>query len=423
MNISTTYHHRFSTTYHHSFAGGSKNTSRLLHYLSGNGCSVDAYFFEKPQFFEYTNTKVKIHTLNSNRIQSEVIDSSVITNYSISNQIVEKFDETKKNVLFGINLFPYCDILVDAKSQLKNVGNLEAKLIIHPVGSDIWQIGPQIKTRVKWLLDNPLVDCILTYSDCFIDDIKEYYKIRRGIHVLPPVLENEKFFPLSNDQILQRRNEIGLKENDFIISHHSSMRRIKCPEVVLDIAQKSAQLISSRCILIMMGPIPFDVIQSLNLNLIKCGNDESLFEYKSKKGSMIIYWTGVLSNVEYLLQISNVEINASLYDSFNLSLMEAMACGVPVVSSDIVGISKHISASKAGFCFRTNKLGFDELNKTLQSNSSKKSLFDIDFAVSAIAGIAKESICSKARGLNGARYVSETFSYENAAKQFYKHIN
>lgn len=409
--------------YHHSFAGGSKNTSRLLHYLSLNGYNIDAYFFEKPQYFNYTTSNVKIHTLNSTDIYSEVIDTGLLTNYSITNRIIEDSNRTNDTILFGSNLWPYCNILLDAKSQLNHINKYDTRLILHPVGSDIWQIGPQIKSRVKWLLDNPLVDSILTYSNCFINDIKEYYKIQREIHVLPPVLEKEKFFPLNEEQILERKKEIGIDENHFVITHHSSMRRIKCPEIVLDIAQKSAQLISDRCILIMTGPIPFSELISLNLNLINSHNNESLFKYSTEKDNLTIYWTGVLSNVEYLLQISDVELNASLYDSFNLSLMEAMACGVPVVSSDIVGICKHVSAANAGFCFPTIKLNFDELNRVLQSNTSKKLLFDIDFAVSAIVSISKDRIAAKAKGKEGARYVAETFSFEKAKNEFYKHIS
>jgi glycosyltransferase involved in cell wall biosynthesis len=296
---------------------------------------------------------------------------------------------------------------------------LNPRLIIHPVGSDIWQIGPQIKSRVKWLLDSPFVDSILTYSNCFINEIKEYYNIEKQIHVLPPVLEKEKFFQINENVKFDRKVELGFDNEDFIIHHHSSMRKIKCPEIILDIVIKAATRMQRKCILIMAGPIPKDLLKSLNLNLMKLSH-LSHFKYKSICKNLTVYWTGIETEVEYLLQISDVELNASLHDSFNISLLEAMACGVPVVTSDVVGISEHILKSNSGYCFPTIKLNFDDLNIALQQEKYK--YFDIDYAIDSILAIERNTIKAHSMGEDGARYVQKEFSFENASKEFHKHI-
>ncbi len=404
------------STYHHSFAGGSKNTSRLLHYLSLNGCSIDAYFFEIPQYFTYTESPVNTHILSNASIHSEVIDSGSLKNYWITNKIIQEVLNTESPVLFGANLFPYSNILLDVKMQLKNKN---PNLIIHPVGSDIWQIGTQIKSRVKWLLENPLVDSIVTYSEGFITEIKEYFNIDKEMYVLSPVLEKEKFFPLSTLEISERRTLLGLNDDVFIIHHHSSMRKIKCPEIILDIAQKAAQCIPEKCILIMTGPVPYNEISLPNLS---SDSINGMPIYKTEFTNLTIYWTGILSNVEYIMQIANVELNTSLHDSFNIALMEAMACGIPVVTSDEVGIANHIVKANGGILFPVKKLKFDELNKTLMLNNSKNYLFDIDYAVSAIIGIAENRTKAKLQGQGAAKYVAEEFSSEKITKEFYKHI-
>jgi len=168
------------STYHHSFAGGSKNTCRFLNYLSNNGCNVNAYFFEIPQFFIYTTSNVFKHLFSTQNINSEVINSSYIKEYCIVNQIVEGLKGKNNYILYAANLFPYVNILHDVKTQITNLYGENPKFIIHPVGSDIWQVGPQIKSRVKWLMDSPLVDSIHTYSNSFINEIKDYYQIEYG---------------------------------------------------------------------------------------------------------------------------------------------------------------------------------------------------------------------------------------------------
>lgn len=409
------------STYHHGFAGGSKNTSRLLHTLAANGCEVSAYFFEKPQFFIYTNSNVKVRTLLSNYLLSEVIEDGVLKNYSASNIIIEDAKTSNDFLLFATNLFPYCNILHDVKMQLLHLLKKSPKLIIHPVGSDVWQVGSKMPSRVKWLLESSLVDHVVSYSETFVNEIKEHFSIEREIEVLSPILENDRFFPIDEMTIQKRKKTLGITDA-FVMHSHNSMRRVKCPEIVLDIALKAAEMISEKCVLLMVGPVPFEKINGLGLPLIKL-EENNLFQYKSCTNNLTIYWTGPVSNVEYFLQISDVEINSSLHDSFNLSLMEAMACGLPVVTSDIVGICNHILNAKAGFVFPTKRLKYDELNEVINTCSNKRHLFDISYAVDAVVHIAKNREMANSMGKSGADYVRNEFSPEKALKQFSKYLD
>lgn len=408
------------STYHHSFAGGSKNTSRLLQFLSRENCDIHAFFFQNPQYFNYTESNIKINVINAS-LYSDVIDSKSIDSIALTDMIFNNVDSETDTILFGANLFPYCNSLLNAKKQLEQVKKINSKLIIHPVGSDIWQIGPQIRSQVKWILNSPLVDSVLTYSNGFIEEIKEYYDIELDIHELPPIIELNRFFPLDISSIKDRRKKLGFGEDDFIIHHHSSMRPIKAPEIVIEIAKKSAENVKRSTILIMTGPIPIEKIKELRLNLTKIENNKPLL-FKTKIKNLEICWTGVVSNVEYLLQISDLELNTSLHDSFNISLMEAMACGIPVLTSDIVGISKHINKSDSGFCFPTKKLNFDQLNSLINSKKSKKSYFDISYAIDCILFLANNKKVSQQIGIKGHEYVKDNFCSNKIMSHFKKII-
>jgi len=399
------------STFHHGFAGGSKNTCRILSYLSAGSYDVDAYFFEIPQYFTYAKSAVSAHLFAQQGIHSEVIDPGEIKHYAATNQLVEALKERKDYTLFGANLFPYCNLLHDVKAQVGTLHGVNPKLVIHPVGSDIWQIGPQIRSRVKCLLDSPLVNTILTYSTTFKDEIREYYGIKKEIHILAPVIEKERFYPIAKEEIKARRARAGLNEEDFVIHHHSSMRKVKCPEVILEVAIKASQQISRKCILIMAGPIPKNEVKQHDLTLDKL-RESKYFAYETQRGNLTILWTGVESSVEFLLQISDVEINTSLHDSFNIALMEAMACGVPVVTSDVVGIKEHILASNSGFCFPTTRLNFDDLNVMLRSDRPRNGVFDIDSAIGSLKSIADRSVATDGMGERGAKYVRDTFAAE-----------
>jgi glycosyltransferase involved in cell wall biosynthesis len=407
------------TSYHHSFAGGSKNSSRLMHYLSQNGYDVEGYFYETPQYFNYTISKVKRVIFDSNFVYSEVIESESIKNYLIANKIADCLKSAPQQILFGANLFPYCNILLDAKIQNSGLNHSNPPLILHPVGSDIFQIGTHIKSRVKWLLDHPLVDRLITYSTSFVEDIKEYYDIKNEFTILHPFIEKESFFAISEIEKQNRRKVVGLQEDDFIIHHHSSMRKIKCPKVVIDIINKASKLIYQNTILFMVGPIPWDILKEMKLHLIEISSPNSPFKFETKMGKLTIYWTGIISDIKFLLQISDVELNASLYDSFNISLLEAMACGIPVVTSDVVGIKEHVQKFDFGYCFPTRKLSFDKLNDILLSDKSNMPLFDIDYAVSSILSLAENKKSSNIR-LEASKYVAEMFDINKAGNLFDK---
>lgn len=409
------------TLYHNSFTGGSKNTQLLMSYLSNEGVEIESFFFKNPYHNLNLNENIISHTINKLDINNEVINEKLIRNYYYNNLILEKVRHKNNFSLFGEYLFPYCDILHDIKSQLINNYRKKPRLILHPAGSDIWQIGPQLRSKVKWLLDSPLVDNVFTYSCSFVNEIKEYYDVKKNIDVIPPILQKKIFYPLPSEKIVARKKSLGFNEEDFVIHHHSSMKRIKCPEIVVEISKKASELIKRKCILILSGPIQLETIKHLNLELIKI--DDSLhFKYKTLFGNLLILWTGIIQSVEYLLQISDVEINSSLHDSFNISLMEAIACGVPVITSDIVGIKKHILKSEAGFCFPTKKLNFDELNKVISEYDTKRRCFDIDYAISLVLEIANKPLKSKEMGNRGAKYVERKFTAEKAIFDFTKFI-
>lgn len=408
------------STYRHSAGGGGKNSSRLLHYLSKqNNCTVDAFFFKYPHYFTYTTSPVIVHTPISPDVLKNTIDINLIKNYFLTDKIIAATQNTTNPTLFGSHLLPYCNILLDVKTQLLQLYRSNPKLIIHPVGSDIWQVGIHFKPRIKWLLENPLVDLIVTYSDSFIEEIQQQFNITKKIHILPPMLEDEIFFPLNLSEISERRKQLNFNDDYFIIHHHSRMSKVKCPEIVLDISQKAAELIPEKCVLIMTGPIPYEEVRSLNLEAVNSSPND-LFKYKTELKNLTVYWTGFLADVTYLMQVSDVELNASLHDSFNISLLEAAACAVPVVTSDVVGIGKHIIKANAGVCFPTEKLKFDELNKIMHSNQSKTHLFDIDFAISAIKKLAKEKSTTRIKHIEAANYFKEKFNPQKTTEEFFK---
>jgi glycosyltransferase involved in cell wall biosynthesis len=235
--------------------------------------------------------------------------------------------------VWGTFLFPYGHAALLAKQIVEKRGT-HVRLVISPTGSDIWQIGPQLRSIAEFVLYSEQVDVRLTYTKQFADEIARMLCRTEEIKTLYPVVDLERFFPLPEQRRDLIRKENSIASSDFVLCCHCNMRPVKRPADVIRIAAvTAAQNSDRRLILLMVGPpVPEAICSDIPTNLG-------------------IRWMGICGRVESLLHCADVAVNWSIHDSFNGSLMEAMACGIPIVTTDVVGIAGEIIKGGAGRVF------------------------------------------------------------------------
>jgi glycosyltransferase involved in cell wall biosynthesis len=184
------------------------------------------------------------------------------------------------------------------------------------------------------LLRDPNVDCILTYTGRFANEIQASFGkgVELPIRSLYPIVDLARFHPLDKEGRTRARAELGISDETFVITSHSNMRPVKAPEDVLNIAHAVSEAVAREVLLLLIGP-------SLAMEALP------------PSSKLRIRQMGVLDRVEGILQISDLELNCSYHDSFNLSLGEAMACGVPCATTDVVGIADELRGSGGGVLF------------------------------------------------------------------------
>jgi glycosyltransferase involved in cell wall biosynthesis len=96
--------------------------------------------------------------------------------------------------------------------------------------------------------------------------------------------------------------------------------------------------------------------------------------YRAQRGNLRITCVGLQKDVRLYQGIGDVAINTSLHDSFNISLAEAMACEVPILTSDVAGVSAFIETYECGVTipFRHNPVYTN--SRTHMSETSKLEL-------------------------------------------------
>ncbi len=122
-------------------------------------------------------------------------------------------------------------------------------------------------------------------------------------------------------------------DNQKIITHISNFREVKRIQDVIEIFRGIDQKVSSKLLLIGDGPE-----QRLAHRLI------SKYQLMNK-----VHFLGLQTNINRILSISDLFLLPSRSEAFSLAALEAMSFGVPVVSTNVGGMSEMIEDGKTGF--------------------------------------------------------------------------
>ncbi|ADR19871.1 glycosyltransferase [Calditerrivibrio nitroreducens] len=90
-----------------------------------------------------------------------------------------------------------------------------------------------------------------------------------------------------------------------------------------------------------------------------------------------VTFTGLVTGKDKLILLygSDIFVLPSYSENFGVAVVEAMACGLPVVISDKVGISNEIKANNAGLIVQTNiESIYEGMKKLLENGSLRKTI-------------------------------------------------
>ena len=155
------------------------------------------------------------------------------------------------------------------------------------------------------------------------------FDIKRDIEVIHNFVDFNRFRRVNKDHF---RKAIA-PEGEKILVHTSNFRKVKRVEDVIKVFEKVQQVIPSKLLLIGDGPERRNM-ETLCRQLKLC--DE-------------IRFLGKQDAIEELLSLTDLFLMPSASESFGLAALEAMACEVPVVSSNVGGIPEVNIHGETGF--------------------------------------------------------------------------
>ena len=196
-------------------------------------------------------------------------------------------------------------------------------------GTDITLVGnhPFYKPAVTFSINNS--NAVTSVSESLRRDTLTHFSIKKPIEVIPNFIDLSKM--VNQDGPCER--SAMAEPHERIITHVSNLRPVKRLLDVIDIFDRIQRECPSRLIIVGDGPDKNParrLIEKLNL--------------KSK-----VQFMGNSEEVHKILCSTDLFLLPSEIESFGLAALEAMACRVPVISSNVGGLPEVNIHGESGY--------------------------------------------------------------------------
>lgn len=250
---------------------------------------------------------------------------------ALTNTIVRVAESERLDVIHAHYAVPHATAAYLARHMLDDSPGRTPRTVTTLHGTDITLIGsdPSYRRVVAFSIEQS--DGVTAVSRSLRADTISAVGVTRDIEVIPNFLDCAEY-RRQTDPVLRTRL-CPPERYDAVVIHISNLRPVKRVGVALDVFRRIRRHVRARFLVVGDGPDRADVErQAAEYGL----EDEVVF-------------LGEQDDPVALLSISDLFLLPSIQESFGLAALEAMACGVAVVASNVGGLPEIIENGVTGF--------------------------------------------------------------------------
>ena len=308
-----------------TFGGSGVVATELGKGLASKGHEVHFITYNKPARLDFFLENLYYHEVSIS--QYPLFDFPPYES-ALASKLVDVVRFEELDILHVHYAIPHASAAYLAKQILKSYGiNIPVVTTLH--GTDITLVGKDktFKPVVTFSINES--DGVTTVSENLKSQTLEFFDITRDIQVIPNFIDLTRFVN-KNREHFKKAIAPG---NERIMVHTSNFRKVKNTEDVVRIFHKVSQTIPSKLLMVGDGP--------------ERSNAEELSRQLGISNS--VRFLGKQDAVEEILSVSDLFLMPSSSESFGLAALEAMACRVPVISSNIGGLPELNVSGITGF--------------------------------------------------------------------------
>jgi L-malate glycosyltransferase len=290
---------------------------------------------------------------------------------ALASKMVEVTRYEKLDLIHAHYAIPHASAALTAK----NILGCDMKIVTTLHGTDITLVGlePSFEPLMKYSIERS--DAVTSVSEFLKKETIENYGVNKEITAIPNFIDTDVFRPVDSRQLRRLLAPNGEK----ILVHVSNFRAVKrVGDAIKAFKQVLDKGIKAKFLLVGDGP------------------DRSECEVLARELGIWqqTRFLGKQAELSAILSASDVFIIPSGNESFGLAALEAMACGVPVLSSDIGGLPEVNVDGKTGYIVKTGDVNAlaERLHKLFTEEPKQ---MGVDALAHAIGNFTKEQLVPK----------------------------
>jgi N-acetyl-alpha-D-glucosaminyl L-malate synthase BshA len=248
---------------------------------------------------------------------------------ALASKLVDVVRFQKLDLIHVHYAIPHATSAYLARNILQKHHNLYVPIVTTLHGTDITLVGKDVTFKPVVTFSINESDGVTAVSSSLKQQTYDYFDIEKDIEVIPNFIDLEAFQKYDKDHFKTAIAPNG----ERILMHISNFRKVKRIGDVVKVFHHVLQKMPAKLLLVGDGP--------------ERKNAEQMCRELGL--SHEVHFLGKQDAVGELLAVADLFLMPSQSESFGLAALEAMACQVPVVSSNIGGIPEINIQGETGF--------------------------------------------------------------------------
>lgn len=245
---------------------------------------------------------------------------------ALANKMAEVIVDQQLDVLHVHYAIPHavCAILA------KNMANSDIGIVTTLHGTDITVLGydSSLKGAIKYGIEKS--DVVTAVSNSLAQETMDLIAPNKEIDTIYNFIDEREYTKKDPGNL---KELLGIKPDEKVVIHVSNFRKVKHIPDIVESFKLIHQNVPAKLLLVGDGPEKHPIMESI-------------------KGTSVekdVLFLGKQESLSELYAISDLMLLLSEKESFGLVLLEAMACGVPCIGTDVGGIPEVITNGENGY--------------------------------------------------------------------------
>lgn len=298
-----------------TFGGSGVVATELGKALANEGHQVHFITYSQPARLDFFSANLFYHEVS---VRDYPLFDYAPYESALASKLVDVVRFEQLDILHVHYAIPHASAAFMAKQILASSYGINIPFVTTLHGTDITLVGKDATYKPVVTFSINQSDGVTTVSEDLKQDTYKHFDIKKDIKVIHNFIDFNRFSLQPKDHF----KKAIAPNNERILIHTSNFRKVKRTEDVIRMFQKVQARIPSKLLMVGDGPE-----RTANERLCRELNIDDNVRFLGKQDA-----------VEEILSVSDLFLMPSESESFGLAALEAMACKVPVITSNAGGL-------------------------------------------------------------------------------------